>query len=194
MSHYFIEDKNLKDDIKIIDYYFGSHKFSFTSNSGLFSKDNIDYATDLLLHTIPSLKGTLLDLGCGYGCIGIILSKINNITLTQTDINQTALDYTRINCEKNHIISSIIHSDCFDSITNSFDTITLNPPIHAGKDITYKMYEQAYEHLNNNGKIYIVTLKKHGAESTKKKLVSIFNNCETLYKKKGYYVFCCTKN
>ncbi|MDL2287028.1 methyltransferase [Eubacteriales bacterium OttesenSCG-928-G02] len=192
MSHYFIEDKTLKHDIKTIGYYFSGNKFAFTTNSGLFSKDHIDPATDILLKTVPRITGSLLDMGCGYGCIGIILGKAYSLKVTQADINQLAIDYTKINCTANNFDTNIIKSDCFDNITDSFDTILINPPIHAGKAVTYKMYEQSINHLNPNGKLYVVTLKKHGAESTLAKLNEVFGTCETLYKKKGYFVFCCS--
>ncbi|MCL2372663.1 MAG: methyltransferase [Defluviitaleaceae bacterium] len=192
MSHYFIEDASIKPDIKKIHYSFGGHAFIFTTNAGVFSKDHVDHATDILLNTIPPLAGDLLDLGCGYGCIGIVLAKANAINLTQADINQAALDLTKLNCKENGVASNIIKSDCFENIHGKFDTIILNPPIHAGKATTFKMYEGAFLHLNAGGKLYIVTLKKHGAESTQAKLLSIFGNCQPLYKKKGYFVFCCT--
>lgn len=193
MSHYFIEDKTLKHDIKKIKYTYGDIGFEFTTDSGLFSKDHVDPATDILLNSISGPSGSLLDMGCGYGCIGIVLGKAYSLQVTQADINQLAVDFTKRNCIANDVNSFVIKSNCFESISGSFDTIVINPPIHAGKVITYKMYEDSLLHLNNGGKLYIVTLKKHGAESTRVKLNDTFGNCETLYKKKGYYVFCCTK-
>jgi len=194
MSHYFIEDNSLKSDIKKIAYEFAGKRFTFTTDSGLFSKDHVDHATDILLHTIPPLTGSLLDMGCGYGCIGIVLAKTYGLQLTQADVNQRALDFTKINCTANGVQSNIIKSNCFEDISGMFDTITINPPIHAGKAVTYEMYDGSFAHLNTGGKLYIVTLKKHGAESTKSRLESVFGNCEVLYKKKGHYVFCCVKD
>lgn len=194
MSHYFIEDRSLKQDTKKIYYNYANNKFVFMTHAGIFSKDKIDHATDILLKTIPPLSGTLLDMGCGYGCIGIVLAKTYSLQLTQVDVNQLAIDLTKKNCIENGVDSICIKSNCFDNVSGSFDTITINPPIHAGKAVTYKMYEDSLLHLNSGGKLYIVTLKKHGAESTYVKLKDTFGNCETLYKKKGYYVFCCTKS
>jgi len=87
----------------------------------------------------------------------------------------------------------VLVSDCFDGLKADecrYDTIVLNPPIHAGKEVTYKMYDSAYEF---GKKLYVVTFKKHGAESTIAKLQSVFGNCEVLYKKKGVYVLCSEK-
>ncbi len=75
MSHYFTEDSSLKPDIEEFVYYFKDIPFKFITDAGVFSKGRVDEATDLLIHNIPPLKGSLLDMGCGYGCIGIILSK-----------------------------------------------------------------------------------------------------------------------
>lgn len=194
MGHYFIEDSKVKHDIKKIYYNYANNKFVFTTDAGIFSKDKIDYATDILLNVIPPLSGTLLDMGCGYGCIGIVLAKTYSLKLTQVDVNQLAIDLTKINCVENGVDSTCIKSNCFDNVSGAFDTIIINPPIHAGKTVTYKMYEDSILHLNTGGKLYIVTLKKHGAESTYAKLKDIFGECEILYKKKGYYVFCCTKS
>jgi 16S rRNA (guanine1207-N2)-methyltransferase len=194
MSHYFIEDNSLKRSVKKIVYHFMDNEFVFTTDSGLFSKDRVDPASDILLRTVPPLSGALLDMGCGYGCIGIVLAKTYSLQLTQADINQSAVALTESNCAGNAVNSVVVKSNCFDSISGFFDTIVINPPIHAGKAITYKMYEDSVLHLNNGGRLYVVTLKKHGAESTHAKLADTFGNCETIYKKKGYYVLCCTKS
>lgn len=191
MSHYFIPDENLKSEQQNITYFYKNMNYNFITDSGIFSKDQVDYATQLLLTNMPNLTGSLLDMGCGYGCIGIVLGKTYALDITQCDINPNACKLTEINCKLNEIESNVIVSDCFENITGTFDTITINPPIHAGKAITYKMYEDAVKHLNENGRLYIVTLKKHGAESTYKKLSEIYSKCDILYKKKGYYIFCC---
>lgn len=195
MSHYFIEDTSLEPDIEEFTYYYKDIEFRFITDAGVFSKGRVDAATDLLLHilhSVPPLKGSMLDMGCGYGCIGIILSKTFDLKVTQVDINPTAVKLAEINCRLNGVSSDIRLSDCYSNVPERFDTILINPPIHAGKDITYRMYEEAPVHLNRGGKLYVVTLKKHGAESTINKLTDVFGSCDVVYKKKGYYVLCCT--
>jgi len=190
MSHYFIKDDSLKDDIQNFSFYYHSHKFTFTSNSGMFSPGHVDEATVLLLGYIPPLSGRVLDLGCGYGVVGIAIAKLyDGVEVVMSDINERALRYAEINVKQNSVRATTLLSDSFENIGGTFDAIILNPPIHAGKETMYRMYANSHEKLNNNGVLYIVMQKKHGAESSLKKLTEIFGNGNTLYKKKGFYVF-----
>jgi 16S rRNA (guanine1207-N2)-methyltransferase len=189
MGHYFIADQSQDSDIRRLSYRFADSGFTFSTDIGLFSRERIDPASDILIRTIPPLSGALLDMGCGYGCVGIVLARAYGLALTQADINEKAVRFAELNCKANGVSASVIVSDCFDNVPGAFDTIAINPPIHAGKAVTYKMYEDAPHHLNPGGCLYVVTLKKHGAESTLAKLTEIFGSCDTLYKKKGCYVF-----
>jgi len=165
--------------------------FRFMANNGLFSCDKVDAASILLLENIPNLEGRVLDLGCGYGAIGIVLAKKHPINLTMSDINRIALDYAAKNVALNQVEAECIHSDGFDNLHGTYDSIVLNPPIHAGKDVMYRLYAGAAAHLTPGGALYIVIQKKHGAESTLATLKELFAKCITLYKKKGIYVFEC---
>lgn len=196
MSHYFMDDPGLPDDYREFSYYYRDLAFTFTSNSGVFSPGHVDPGTDLLLRYIPSLQkrgtqGTLLDIACGYGVIGIVLSKAWGLSVTMADINPRALHCAEINCKSNDVKANILPSDCFESIPDKFDTITLNPPIHAGKEVVYRMFAEAPAHLNPGGAFYAVMLEKHGAKSAMRRLEEIFTVCEILFHKKGAYVFCC---
>ncbi len=193
MSHYFIEDNTLEPHIETFTYFYIDKKYTFESNSGMFSPGHIDYATNLLIQKLPELSGSFLDLGCGYGVIGITMGKYYGLNVTLSDINGRALECAEKNSKLNNYPVKIIQSDCFDKIDGIFDTITLNPPIHAGKEVIFSMYEGSYDHLNKDGKFYVVIQKKHGAESTITKLKTLFRKVDTIYKKKGYYVIECDK-
>ena len=167
--------------------------FRFLANNGLFSCDKVDAASILLMEQIPALTGgRLLDLGCGYGVIGIVLGKTYPVTVTMSDINRIALDYAARNARLNQVEARCIHSDGFESLPYEFDHIVLNPPIHAGKEVMNRLYTGAAAHLAPGGALYIVIHKKHGAESTMAFLNAVFKECRTLYKKKGVYVLQCT--
>lgn len=199
MSHYFTNDENLKENPRIISHEFGGKIFKFHTNSGVFSPEKIDFATNLLIENIAadfcddakSAKRQILDLACGYGPIGIILGKIFEHDITMSDVNRRALELAKINCETNGVDVKIIESDVFSRIVGKFDTITLNPPIHAGKEVCRRMYYGAAEHLAPDGALYIVIQKKHGANSTMATLNEIFGEVKILYKKKGYYILRC---
>jgi len=169
--------------------------FTFWANNGLFSCDKIDAASiilmNVLMESIPSLTGKLLDLGCGYGPIGVVLGKVCPIQVIMSDVNSIAVEYAAKNARLNLVEATCIHSDGFESLPFIYDNIVLNPPIHAGKDVMYRLYHGAAQHLVPGGALYIVIQKKHGAESTMKALAEIFCECRILYKKKGVYVLQC---
>ena len=193
MNHYFKSNENLKHKETETEYIYKFTKFNFITDIGVFSKNGVDFATNILLENLPDLSGKTLDIGCGYGCIGIVLAKIygENIKVTMSDVNERALELAEKNVKLNCANAKIIKSDGFDNLRENFDNIILNPPIHAGKAVIYKIYEDAYNHLNPNGRFFIVIQKKHGALSHKDKLEEIFGkeNCSVLYSKKGFFVF-----
>jgi len=188
MNHYFTENPSLLTDERTLELEIFDMHFKFLANNGLFSCDKVDDASITLLKNIPPLEGTLLDLGCGYGTLGIVLAKKYDVQLTVADINSIALDYATRNAKLNEVAATPIHSDSFANITGVFSNIVLNPPIHAGKETMYKMYIESAQHLTPGGALYIVIQKKHGAESTIKKLGDIFAQVNILYKKKGCFV------
>ena len=98
MSHYFINDDSLKDKEKIIHSEIQGVNLSFLSNSGVFSKDKVDYGTKLLLNNIDidGMNGDVLDLGCGIGVIGItIKSKNNRVLVDMVDVNERGINLSK---------------------------------------------------------------------------------------------------
>ncbi|MDR1733265.1 MAG: methyltransferase [Oscillospiraceae bacterium] len=191
MPQYHEYTPGLPDKPRRFDYYFGPHRFLFETNSGVFSPDGVDEHTNVLLHALPPLKpgSSLLDLGCGWGVVGIVLAKTYGVQVTASDVNPRAVEMCRRNGELNSIELNSIQSHAFTNLPDRYDTILLNPPIHAGKDVLEALYEGAYEHLNPGGKFGIVLLDKHGAQSTLKHLTQMFSNGETLYRKKQLNVY-----
>ena len=189
MKQYFQENNDLTaDEIQIRLTRFG-HGFTFFSRRGLFSYDKVDANSLILVGNMPPIEGKLLDLGCGFGAVGIMLAKINrSVSLTGCDINGIALEMAKKNAAFNGIDAKYLYSNCFDGVNGLFDAIALNPPIHAGKEVMHRMFSEAKEHLTPNGAYYIVIQKKHGAESSLRFLRGIYGYCEPVYRKKGVYV------
>lgn len=160
MSHYFIENPDILTRERELRIDLFGKNLRFLTNNGLFSCDKIDDASLMLVQNMPPITGTLLDLGCGYGFIGIALAIANSIILTQSDINSLALSYAKKNAQRNNITANQIHSNSFENIPSTFDNIVLNPPIHAGKSIMYRLYEDSANALNTGGSLFICHTKK----------------------------------
>ena len=198
MNHYFSEKPEIKSEKRIIKYTIQNKKFEFITDNGVFSKSKVDFGTDLLLNEFlkknRNLKSEgikILDIGCGYGVVSVILKSFYpEASVTLSDVNERALELSEENLKKYNINGyEIIKSNTFEKIEGKFDMILSNPPIRAGKDTIFKIYTEAYEHLNKDGEFYCVIQTKHGAKSTQKKLVEIFGNCDTVTIDGGYRIF-----
>ena len=196
MEQYFTKNPTTEKEIYKFDWNIGKDRFYFYTSNSVFSKNGVDFGSMLLIETVikenEKFNGRVLDLGCGYGPIGVIIAKLlYNANVTMSDINERALELTLMNAKENKIEGKIeaINSEAFENIKDSYDMILTNPPIRAGKDVVFSFYEGAFDHLNEGGKLYVVIQKKQGALSTKAKLESLFGNCETAEKKSGYFIF-----
>ena len=165
---------------------------------GVFSKNELDPGSELLIKTAINnkLKGDLLYVGCGYGPIGITLSCLCEISKVDfIDVNRRAFNLTMENATKYCKNSfNVFESNGFENVKELFDFILINPPIRAGNEVIFKMFEDSIKHLKNDGNLMIVIRKDQGAPSAKTKLLSIFGNCETLDREKGYHILKCHKS
>lgn len=197
-SHYFKNDSNVKSEERLIRFHFKEKLFELFSDNGVFSKNGLDEGSNILIEYILKLplNGRLLDMGCGYGPIGLTLATFfENSFIDMFDINERAVNLARKNQEKLGIKNVEIGvSDGFKNVKNEYNFIFINPPIRAGKQVIYKMFEDSFASLCNDGNLVIVIRKSHGAPSAQKKLIEIFGNCEIKEKNKGYYILQSTKN
>ena len=194
MEHYFIEKEHSQSDFFEFSWQFLGQNFIFKSCDDVFSKDNVDYGTYVLLKTIQKklvIHGNVLDIGCGYGVIGIVLSKIfPQAKITLSDVNQTAINLTKQNIDINKAknIVEVLNSFAYQKISGTFDFIISNPPIKAGKKTLLEILFGAYEKLNNEGSLVFVIKKKFGEDSIKKQLQKIYSSVEILARDCGYYI------
>ena len=192
MSHYFSKKQDtLKSAPKIIDFTYKNNHLTFKSDYGVFSKNHVDPASILLLENVQiEDDATVLDLGCGYGPIGIALAVTRPISLTMSDVNERALALAEENARQNKVSADIVQSDGLSHISQRFDHIISNPPIRIGKESLYKIYENARTHLNKDGVLWLVMHKKHGAASAITFLRALYV-VDVITKSKGFHVIKC---
>lgn len=191
MPHYYTDNQDLESQPRTISFDYKGEHLQFSSDIGVFSKDTVDYGTRVLLDTFEPLDHIkLLDVGCGYGVIGLSLAKCGTDVLADlVDVNTRALDLAKTNA--NHLGLAgirVFASSCYENVVDQYDLIVSNPPIRAGKTIVHTILEGAYSHLLQNGKLRIVIQKKQGAPSAKAKMEAVFGNCTILKRDKGYYI------
>lgn len=191
LAQYF-DNVDLKSEIRKFNVKIFDFSFSFFSDNGVFCKDHLDFGTRLLLESIPwnEINGDILDVGCGYGPIGIIASRITNHSVTMCDVNKRALHLAKMNIKENNVDAHVLESNCYENITGLFDTIITNPPIRAGKKIVYEILFDAKKHLTSDGKLFLVIHKDQGAKSVIKDLEKEYN-VDVLEKNKGFFVIKC---
>ena len=167
------------------------------TDSGVFSRSAVDYGSRVLLASLPELHGQVLDLGCGYGPIGLTVAidhpQVEQVTLV--DINHRSLDLCRQNAQQLHLNAEIIESDGFAALSGrTFDAILTNPPIRAGNAVFFPWFAQAVEHLNDQGLLIVVARKKQGAPSIQKAIAQAFGQCDIIQRDSGYWILAAQKN
>ena len=191
MAHYFTNENNLKSEIRTIRYTNGDFSLVFNSDNGVFSKDHLDFGSKLLIETMIKnidKNKSILDVGCGYGFIGISLAKILNSKVVMVDINKRAVHLTNMNIKENKVNAQAFESNIYENVKEKFDVKVSNPPIRAGKNIVLEILERAHEFLNINGELWFVIRKDQGAKSIAKELEKIYK-IEIMEKSKGFYIF-----
>lgn len=191
MGHYYSPARRRSLYMLISDYIRGV-TVEFETAAGLFSYEMVDKGTKLLLEVaeIPE-SGTVLDLGCGYGVIGIVLAKLNpRLRVYMVDINREAVKLARRNIKRNGVEDrvTVLLGDLYEPVRGlKFVAIYSNPPLAAGMDVVKRIITEAPNYLESGGTLQIVVRK--GAEAVKKCMEKTFGNVKQLASKEGYKVF-----
>jgi len=192
VSNHYYKVKTRKGVYILISDFIRGISVEFEVVPGLFSYKHIDEGTKLLLEyaEIPE-EGTILDIGCGYGVIGIVIAKLNpKLEVYMTDINKDAVEITKRNILRNRLNPEkvkVLHGNLYEPVKDlKFNAIYSNPPFSAGMDIVEKIVQEAPRYLKHRGTLQIVARK--GAEKVRKLMLSVFGNVNILVSKKGYKV------
>ncbi|MEM2955981.1 MAG: methyltransferase [Candidatus Pacearchaeota archaeon] len=196
MIHYYNKNQISFFKKKKISANIRGNLLEFFTGTGVFAKRKIDKGTLLLANkAIINDNWKILDLGCGYGAIGIAIAKSNSsVNVIMSDINKRAVMLAKENILLNKIRNaSVIHSDLFQNINEKFDSILLNPPQSAGRELCIKMITESKDHLLSKGLFQMVARHKIGGKELEKKMLQIFGNVKQIAKKSGYRIYVSVK-
>lgn len=193
MSHYYTSRPDMESDRKEIELNLVGKKLKFITDTGVFSRDRIDFGSMLLIEAVLSdmdSRKKVLDVGCGYGPVGISIAVLKEADVMMVDINERAVALSNENASLNGVSerARAIVSDRLAEVSGVFDVVLTNPPIRTGKENIFGIYEESYNALNEGGSLYIVIQKKQGADSSRKKLEELFGNAKVIAKRSGYQI------
>ncbi len=191
VEHYFIKEPKSELKINKVKTILRNKFLEFYTASGLFSIKKVDIGTELLINKcLIKERDKILDLGCGYGIIGLtLLLTIKNLELIFSDINERAIKITKMNLEKYKLKAQTIHSDGFENIRENFNVILLNPPQTAGKELCLKLIESSYAYLKDKGTLQIVARHNKGGKTLSIKMNKVFGNIKEIAKSSGYRIY-----
>ena len=194
MSYYFDKNTDVESKEITIRAEIKNNLYTFKTDNNVFSKKGLDFGTRTLLESlnVNSIKGEILDFGCGYGPIGIYLAKNTDSQVDMIDINERALNLAKKNANINDVNVNIFESDIYSNITKKYDYIITNPPIRVGKKILYEILIGAFKYLKEQGHLIFVINKDQGAKSTFNDMKEYYN-VELIKKSKGFFVIDCQK-
>ncbi|MTT32777.1 methyltransferase [Terrilactibacillus sp. BCM23-1] len=192
MEHYYSKQPQTESNRQQFETKIRNMPITFITDRGVFSKGDIDFGSRSLIESfiLPEVPGDLLDMGCGYGPIGITLAKcFSDRHVTMVDVNERAVQLAKENAQKNGVQATVFQSDRFEKVEGTFAAILTNPPIRAGKQVVHSIFREAHGHLVKGGDLWVVIQKKQGAPSALKYLEELYDDVTTVKRNKGYYIF-----
>jgi 16S rRNA G1207 methylase RsmC len=192
-EHYYSKRPKSEPRPRIISLFVDNKELKFKTSSSMFSPKRVDRATALLIENMQPGK-KVLDLGCGYGPIGITLAGVcPECSVTMSEINERAANLARENVSLNNVNARVVESDFFDKIDEEFDTILMNPPMALSMKRLFKLIKECREHLTQGGSLQIVARHNKGGARLQERMEEVFGNVETVVKSGGFRVYCSRK-
>ncbi len=191
-EHYYTSNPISEIKEKVFSQTFKGASLTFTTVSGVFSFDErIDRASEILIKNFSPSSSTLLDLGCGYGAIGLFLKALfPELAVDMADINNRAVEYSTRNARLNKLEVKVTQSDLFSSFEGRhFGDIVTNPPIAAGKKLNLALINEAFDYLESGGALWLVAFHNKGGSTLKEMMKERFGNAEDIEKSGGIRVY-----
>ena len=192
MPHYYSENQTSPLRIEKIKSILRDKEFEFYTGSGVFSRKKVDKGTELLVNNcVVEDNWKVLDLGCGYGVIGVVIGKIfSSTSVLMVDFNRRALKLAKMNIELNNLKNADVNqSNLYSNVNEKFNTIIVNPPITAGRKTCFDIIEGAKEHLEKEGILQVVAKHRKGGKVLGEKMLEVFKNMDVIARGAGYRIY-----
>ncbi len=196
-EHYFSENPTSPEERGLIRATLRGLKLEFVTSNGVFSHRRIDNGTRLLVEfmEVPP-AGRLLDLGCGYGVIGIVAARLSmGLDVTMTDVNPRAVALAAENATRNGVKAMVLRGSLYEPVGDrKFDAIVTNPPISAGMArVVEPIISGAPAHLEACGSLQLVVQSNKGGRTVAAMMKKSFGEAHVLAKGGGYRVLKCVR-
>ena len=196
-EHYFAPRPKAMRRPEQIRFEVRGHAFTFRTDAGVFSRGEIDRGTELLLAALEIGPCELiLDLGCGYGVIGIVAARLSEGgRIIMTDVNERAVALARTNVTANGIDNAEVRlGNLYEPVADmAFDHIVCNPPIRAGRGVVDRIVSEAPAHLLEGGRLWLVARTRQGADSLRHRMAATFGAADIVKRGSGFKVLRTTK-
>ncbi|WP_114765947.1 16S rRNA (guanine(1207)-N(2))-methyltransferase RsmC [Vibrio rhodolitus] len=182
---------NLNDWFKTYTVNYQTHQLTIKSLPGVFSHGEFDIGSQLLLDTLPSLTGKVLDFGCGAGVIGSVMATLNpEIKLDMCDISALAIESSKATLAANNLSGNVFASDVYSDCGDDYQFVISNPPFHSGLDTSYSATETLLKHapkqLKTSGELIIVA---NSFLQYPPIIEQAFGKCDTLNKTNKFAIY-----
>jgi len=191
-DHYFVAEPKSKERFGLVRTALCKRSFEFLTASSVFSKRRVDPGTRLLIESMVLPKaGCVLDIGCGYGAVGIVAAALNqNVSVVMSDVNVRAVRLAKKNVELNNIANAEIrYGHLYEPVEGLlFNCVLSNPPVSAGMDTVKSIVAGAAKVMAPKATFQMVIRSKIGAKTLPALFSEVFGNCTILARESGFRV------
>lgn len=196
-EHYFASTPRSPQRPRVVRVALRGQPWAFQTAGGVFARRGLDAGTRLLIETMRVGRADrVLDLGCGYGAIGLVAARLaprGRVWLI--DANQRAAALAQTNADENGISNvRVVVGDGAAAVRDgSIDLVVTNPPIRAGRRVVETFIDDAWRVLRPGGRFYLVARTAQGAKTLNRLIASRFGAVRQASVARGYRVYEATR-
>ncbi len=191
-QHYFSREPMAHSERREVTATLRGKTYRLVTDHGVFSFERVDAGTRWLIETMEfAPDARVVDLGCGYGAIGIVAAKLaSQGFVILTDVNARAVQLARENVRRHHLPNAVVMQadGLIPFRQEAFDVVVCNPPLRAGNAVVYRLIDEARERLKPQGQLWLVAQTKQGAKSLLRRVTGVFGKAEVCAIKGGYRI------